>query len=201
MDSSQRPTPQTSLRKSADLSSVAGCSDQDASGRGLRLPACPAPDTSRLDTQASSTFAALDSTRQHSDSSGVPCTPVATPNFSTGSMRSGLGRCRLPGDHQADTTTSLLRARSDAAILKDLKLSSVIGEGSYGRVWRGKVADTTLKESCGSRRQLLSRHLHAGLSSCVLIDTHHTGFSLLLSCRSLEGHPGSSEDNRAQQRP
>lgn len=139
MDSSQRPTPQTSLAKSADLASVAGCYDQDASGR---LPARPVLEVSRLDTHASSTLTALDGTRQHSDSSGVPCTPVATPNFSTGGMRSGLGRCRLPGDRQADTTTSLLRARSDAAVLKDLKLSTVLGEGSYGRVWRGKVADT-----------------------------------------------------------
>lgn len=90
MDSSQRLTPQTSLAKSADLASVAGrgCSDQDASGR---LPARAVLDVSRLDTQASSTFS-LDGTRQHSDSSSVPCTPVVTPSFSTRRMRSGLGR-------------------------------------------------------------------------------------------------------------
>jgi hypothetical protein len=32
----------------------------------------------------------------------------------------------------------VLKARSDAAVLKDLKLGPVLGQGCYGRVYRGR---------------------------------------------------------------
>jgi hypothetical protein len=34
--------------------------------------------------------------------------------------------------------TSLLKARSDIAVLRELKIGPLLGRGSYGRVYRGE---------------------------------------------------------------
>lgn len=59
------------------------------------------------------------------------------PSCDTCSQASGLGRARGPRGGHPDTTTAVLKARSDAAVLKDLKLGPLLGQGCFGRVYRG----------------------------------------------------------------
>jgi hypothetical protein len=67
-----------------------------------------------------------------------PHSPMDTcPSCDTGSQASGLGRGRGPRAGHPDTTTAVLKARSDAAVLKDLKLGPLLGQGCFGRVYRG----------------------------------------------------------------
>lgn len=42
------------------------------------------------------------------------------------------------GDNRHEHTSALLKARSDAAVIKDLKLGPLLGSGSFGRVYKGK---------------------------------------------------------------
>jgi hypothetical protein len=99
----------------------------------------------RRETFGSSIHAAAAGSRQQSSSTNEPGTPTGTAHsllsqhFGTGGKRSGLGKSRLTGDSCApDTTTAVLKARSDAAVLKDLKLGPLLGQGCYGRVYRGR---------------------------------------------------------------
>lgn len=84
--------------------------------------------------------------RQGSTSTYEAKTPMNSFNscqqFGTGRLQSGLGVRRTFGDGQADTTTAVLKARSDANVLKGLKLGPLLGHGCYGHVYKGKFAST-----------------------------------------------------------
>lgn len=162
-DSPPRPTPQTSLAASAHLPALPWAAAAAAASTGPQGPDTPAhaqgpEDAGHAEPQApavpvpinrpstrgpASTGAGIDGIRQHSSGTCEPGTPsaVATPvgsllsqHFSTVGLKSGRGRS---GDHRADTTTAVLKARSDAAVLKELKLGSLLGQGCYGRVYKG----------------------------------------------------------------
>jgi hypothetical protein len=59
----------------------------------------------------------------------------------TGTRGSGLGRVDKAGAiisvGSTDTTQAVLKARSDASVLKDLRLGTLLGQGCFGRVYRG----------------------------------------------------------------
>lgn len=159
-DSPPRPTPQSSMAASAYLPAIpwaaaaaASASAPHGPNAGLayashaevQAPAVPVP-INRPSTRGppSTGAGALDGIRHHSSVTCEPGTPsaVATPvgsllsqHFSTAGLKSGRGRS---GDHRADTTTAVLKARSDAAVLKELKLGSLLGQGCYGRVYKGE---------------------------------------------------------------
>jgi hypothetical protein len=67
------------------------------------------------------------------------------------SQASGFGRAKGHRDGHSDTTTAVLKARSDAAVLKDLKLGPLLGPGCFGRVYRGRLEVTV---ACSTPRQL-----------------------------------------------
>jgi hypothetical protein len=55
--------------------------------------------------------------------------------FPTGASRSS----RSTGmDERFSSVSALLKARSDVAVLRDLKIGPLLGRGSYGRVYRGE---------------------------------------------------------------
>jgi len=90
--------------------------------------------------------------RQGSTSTHEAKTPMNSFNssqrFSTGRLQSGLGVQRTAGDGQADTTTAVLKARSDANVLKDLRLGPLLGQGCYGHVYKGDLI--CIREPCPS---------------------------------------------------
>jgi hypothetical protein len=51
---------------------------------------------------------------------------------------------RAVADQRYGSATALLRARADVSVLRDLKIGPLIGRGSYGRVYRGALADGRL---------------------------------------------------------
>jgi hypothetical protein len=56
---------------------------------------------------------------------------------SSGSMPSSSSGRQTVAERYAGIT-SLLKARSDIAVLRELKIGPLLGRGSYGRVYRGK---------------------------------------------------------------
>jgi hypothetical protein len=43
-------------------------------------------------------------------------------------------------DERLSSVSALLKARSDVAVLRDLKIGPLLGRGSYGRVYKGAFA-------------------------------------------------------------
>jgi hypothetical protein len=41
-------------------------------------------------------------------------------------------------EDRLSSVSALLKARSDAAVLRDLKIGPLLGRGSYGRVYKGR---------------------------------------------------------------
>jgi hypothetical protein len=62
---------------------------------------------------------------------------MGTDAFTTGLTASGAGTSRA-ADSSTESMSALLKARSDAVVLKDIKLGPLIGSGSFGRVFRGE---------------------------------------------------------------
>jgi hypothetical protein len=72
---------------------------------------------------------------------------VDASTFSSGMQRcaagpsSTAGSSRVTGmDDKLSNTSALLKARSDVAVLRDLKIGPLMGRGSYGRVYKGESA-------------------------------------------------------------
>jgi hypothetical protein len=107
--------------------------------------------------------------------------------------------------------SSMLKARSDMAVLRDLKIGPLLGRGSYGRVYKGEQGLLLCAAVCWlyqagalvpcSHLQHACLHL---LFAVVTTDRGHEGTLLTLkclhtaaACRSLEGGDCGSEDHRA----
>jgi hypothetical protein len=58
------------------------------------------------------------------------------------------------GDDRRSAVYALLKARSDVAVLRDLRIGPLLGRGSYGRVYRGACV----------RRHLCNLLFNSGLS-------------------------------------
>lgn len=58
---------------------------------------------------------------------------TATGTASFGSRATGM-------EDRLSSVSALLKARSDVAVLRDLKIGPLLGRGSYGRVYRGETA-------------------------------------------------------------
>lgn len=65
-------------------------------------------------------------------------TGLASQRFATGATQSS----RTAGgmDERLSSVSALLKARSDVAVLRDLKIGPLLGRGSYGRVYKGVYA-------------------------------------------------------------
>jgi hypothetical protein len=105
------------------------------------LPPKPAPVlSSRGATQSS--HHSPDMSR-HSSGNGSSASPgaasVAAQQHGTNLRGSGCGRVGKAGDGSTDTTPAVLKARSDASVLKDLRLGTLLGQGCFGRVYRGEA--------------------------------------------------------------
>jgi len=62
-----------------------------------------------------------------------------TGSASFGSRAAGM-------DDRLSSVSALLKARSDVAVLRDLKIGPLLGRGSYGRVYRGEAGMDGLAE-------------------------------------------------------
>jgi hypothetical protein len=67
--------------------------------------------------------------------------------FSSGMQLSAAGPSSIAGssrvtgvDDKLSNTSALLKARSDVAVLRDLRVGPLLGRGSYGRVYKGERA-------------------------------------------------------------
>ena len=98
------------------------------------LPTKPAPVLiSRGATQSSAHSSG------HGSSASRGAGSSAVQQLGTGTRGSGLGRVDKAGDGSStDTTQAVLKARSDASVLKDLRLGTLLGQGCFGRVYRGE---------------------------------------------------------------
>lgn len=76
------------------------------------------------------------------DPASIAKSSMGTDAFATGLTTSGAVASRA-GDSSTESMSALLKARSDAAVLKDLKLGPLIGSGSFGRVFRGEAPAAT----------------------------------------------------------
>jgi hypothetical protein len=63
---------------------------------------------------------------------------LATVSTATGLTGLSVSTSRRAGDMRADPTSALLKERSDAAVVKDVKLGPLLGAGSFGRVYKGE---------------------------------------------------------------
>lgn len=78
----------------------------------------------------------------------VPCdlsilsTAARSKRYGLGSKRSNRINDRL------DSLQALLKARSDVAVLRDLKIGPLLGRGSYGRVYKGKPCCPLFDSNC-----------------------------------------------------
>jgi hypothetical protein len=130
------------------------------------LPTKPAPVLISWGATRSSGHSLKMSRHSSNGSSASPgAASSAAQQLGTGTRGSGLGRVDKVGDGSTDTTRAVLKARSDASVLKDLRLGTLLGQGCFGRVYRGEHVRAL---HAVSRHQQLANSL-AALHSLVSV--------------------------------
>lgn len=169
--------------------------------------------------------------RQDSTSTLEPGTPKSSlemhaaalqgPASSNTGGSSGTGSA---ADDRRSNMAALLKARSDVAVLRDLRIGTLLGRGSYGRVYRGKfhlkrtaclmfasrcalATGQAWAGECGVQITTLHRVILVmpGVARCLAFppgcvpslksQMHTLIFSPAVACRSLEGHPCCCQDH------
>lgn len=168
MTAPRNPGPPSAVLASSPpalLQPAAGNSDGAVPEHSATIPPACAPDTDAphaatahagqtgSDASAPSTLNPKGSSSTAVASSGawasVADSSVGTAAASTVLGSSSLSTVSRRGGSQTGALSAMLKARSDVAVLRDIKLGPLLGAGSYGRVFRGKRC---LKhDTCGVR--------------------------------------------------
>lgn len=134
--SSARASPHDSAERDVPQSGAAMPIPMQQRIAGAQLPGWESSGTMPSSTLGSGQVAAW---------SSVPSASTIAGGFATGTAATGLtglsvSTSRRAGDSRADPTSALLKERSDAAVVKDVRLGPLLGSGSFGRVYKGEAA-------------------------------------------------------------
>lgn len=133
-DSAERGVPQSVMAALVPM-------QQGAAGAQLAISGWESAGTvqsSGCNTLGSGQVVAWSSVPSASTITGGFATEYVDPSTTTGLTGLSGSATRTAAGRRADPTSALLKERSDAAVVKDVKLGPLLGAGSFGRVYRGE---------------------------------------------------------------